>query len=193
MSYFGFNKGSVMDLSNELQQKILAKLGLVDWRRAAVLVPYFIENNEAHLIFTQRTDVVEHHKGQICFPGGMQDHAEETLWETALRECEEEIGLNRDLISFVTELNPQITPTGFLVTPFVGHIQKPSQWNPNPSEIASIFSVPVSHLKDPQNSRFVTRTWENVEFFEPHFAYQHHDIWGMTGRVVCDFLEKISV
>lgn len=182
-----------MDLTHEWQQKILTKLGLADWRRAAVLVPYFIENNEPHLIFTQRTEIVEHHKGQICFPGGMQDHPGETLWETALRECEEEIGLKREAISYITELKPQITPTGFLVTPFVGLIQKPqttSEWKTNPSEIASIFSVSVSHLKNPQHSRFLNRSWEGMEFIEPHFTYLHHDIWGMTGRVVCEFLEK---
>lgn len=178
-----------MDLSEELQQKILKSLGRSQWMEAAVLVPYFKENNDKHLIFTKRTDHLEHHKGQICFPGGVKDHEGESLWETALRECEEEIGLKRELITLVTQLKPQITPTGFLVTPFVGEIKKPENWISNPSEIAEIFSVPVSHLKDPKNSRFVTRTWENVEFFEPHFEYLHHDIWGMTGRVVCEFLE----
>ena len=181
-----------MELSEALQQKILDKLGLQEWRRAAVLVPYFKENGDAYLLFTQRTDVVEHHKGQICFPGGMRDHENETLWETALRECEEEIGLDRHRVTLIKELKPQITPTGFLVTPFVGEIQKPVEWRANPDEIASIFSVPVSHLKNPHNSRFITRTWDGVEFIEPHFSYQHHDIWGMTGRVVCDFLESTN-
>ncbi len=181
-----------MDLSQELQQRVLQAIGRASWMEAAILVPYFQEGNQKHLLFTKRTEAVEHHKGQICFPGGVKDPGE-SLWETALRECEEEIGLARQCVSLVKELKPQITPTGFLVTPFVAQIQKPETWVSSPSEIAEIFSVPVLHLKDPQNSRFLTRTWEGVEFLEPHFSYLHHDIWGMTGRVVCDFLEMVTL
>lgn len=160
-----------------------------DWTDAAVLIPVFRDGGEDRIILTKRTEVVLHHKGQICFPGGARDPGDATLWETALRECQEEIGLDPRQILLIRELARQYTPTGFRVTPFVGEVKSPLIFTPNPNEIAEIFSVPFSHFQDRRNLKVLKKEWEGRTFFDPHIIYGEHEIWGMTGRVICDLFE----
>jgi len=159
------------------------------WIDAAVLVPVYRERDKDFLILTKRTEEVLHHKGQICFPGGARDLADCSLWETALRECQEEIGLDPNQISLVRELGQQYTPTGFRVTPFIGQIARRSAFTPNPNEIAAIFSVPFSYFKDGTNVRFLRKEWQGQVFMDPHFTFEGHEIWGMTGRVLCELFD----
>ena len=158
-----------------------------DWVDAAVVLPVLKDGGEDHLILTKRTEVVLHHKGQICFPGGARDPDDKSLWETALRECQEEIGLDPSQVALVRELGRQYTPTGFRVTPFVANIQPPVIFKPNPNEIATIFSVPFSHFRERSNIRIIRQKWEGREFLDPHIVYQGHEIWGVTGRILCEF------
>lgn len=172
-----------------LKSKILETLHRDQWMEAAILVPCFQKDKEPHVLLTRRTEEVLHHKGQICFPGGARDAADKNLWETALRETQEEVGLAPDKVTFIRELKQQITPTGFQVTPFVASIEIPEAWTPNPNEIAEIFSIPISHLREPKNVRIIKKTYNDIEFLEPHFTYLSYDVWGMTGRVMCELLE----
>lgn len=160
-----------------------------DWIEAAVLVPCLTVDGQDHLILTKRTEDVLHHKGQICFPGGACDPGDKSLWETALRETREELGLDPARVKFLKEMPRQYTPTGFRVTPFVGRIDAPAVWSPNPVEIAAVFSVPFSHLRDPANLRLLKKVYEGREFLDPHFIYEGHEIWGMTGRILCELFE----
>jgi 8-oxo-dGTP pyrophosphatase MutT (NUDIX family) len=159
------------------------------WVDAAVMIPVYRRNGEDHVILTKRTDTVLHHKGQICFPGGASDPGDATLWETALRECQEEIGLDPARVALVRELGRQYTPTGFRVTPFVGQVGEPLVFTPNPNEIAAIFSVPFSYLSDPKNVHFLKKEWEGRRFIDPHIVFEEHEIWGMTGRILCELFE----
>ena len=160
-----------------------------EWRDAAVLIPYYEKSGDKHIVLTRRTDKVGHHKGQIAFPGGAADPEDETLWDTATRETEEEIGIPRRNIELVKKLRPQVTPTGFHVTPFVGKIEAPRQWHLNPIEIAELFTVPLTHLLDPKNLEIRTIEFQGREYPDPHFSYGDRIIWGMTGRVLFEFLE----
>lgn len=160
-----------------------------DWVDAAVLIPCFQEGGEDFLVLTKRTEEVLHHKGQICFPGGAKDPADVSLWETALRECQEEIGLDPRQITLVRELERQYTPTGFRVTPFIGRLERRQAFTPNPNEIDSIFSVPFSHLRDPNNVQFLKKEWQGHVFIDPHFLFEGHEIWGMTGRILCELFD----
>ena len=157
---------------------------------AAVLVPLFKKKGEEHLIFTKRAETLRLHKGQICFPGGVQDPSDANLQVTALRETQEEIGLACDLITIEKQLRPVYTPTRYEVTPFVGIMPDDieSQLVANPSEIDHIFSVPLSHLKNPQNVRYEDREYEGQVYSLPFFSYKDYVIWGMTGRVLVEFL-----
>lgn len=159
------------------------------WVNAAVLIPCVRQDGEDFLILTKRTNDVLHHKGQICFPGGAVDPRDRSLWETALREAQEEIGLDPTRVTLVKELGRHFTPTGFCVTPFVGQVEPPIVWRPNPIEIAEIFAVPLSWIRDPRNLRIEKKSWKGGEFLDPHFVYEGREIWGMTGRILLDLVE----
>ena len=164
------------------------KLESEHWMDAAVLVLQHEIEGEAQLLFTQRTEEVLHHKGQICFPGGMVDEGDRSLWDTALRETREEIGVDPSRITRLKELSVQYTPTGFRVTPFVATIEVPQVWSPNPYEIASIFSVPISHLKDPSHFKLLKKEYQGESYIDPHFTFGQHIIWGITGRILSEYL-----
>lgn len=159
------------------------------WVEAAVLIPVYEENGEDFLILTKRTEAVLHHKGQICFPGGARDPGDASLWETALRESQEEIGLDPRKVKLVRELQHQCTPTGFRVTPFVGRLERRAALTPNPNEIEAVFAVPFRYFQDGKNVAFLRKEWEGRVFIDPHFRFEGHEIWGMTGRVLCDLFD----
>lgn len=160
-----------------------------DPQPSAVLVPLFVENGDVSVLLTKRTEQVAHHKGQICFPGGVCDKNDNSLWLTAVREAREEIGIEPDVITEVGKLDVVVTPTGFVIHPFVATINPPGTFRPNPEEIEEIFFVPVSHLADARNLTFVSRTWFGRTYQDPVFTFRGREIWGATGRILVDLLE----
>ncbi len=156
-------------------------------RLAAVLLLQYKKEGEDSLIFTRRTEEVEHHKGQISFPGGAADPDDASLWQTALRETNEELGIDAQLIQQQQELAPRLTPTGFKVTPFVGTLSAPPEWNCNRFEIAEVFSVPCAHLQNQANLTWRSRQLDTFEYIDPLFTYRHYEIWGLTARILCEF------
>lgn len=160
-------------------------------KRAAVLIPVFKKDGEYHLLFTRRTDLVEHHKGQISFPGGRQDPEDQDLLTTALREAEEEMGIHKEDVRILGELDDICTVTDFCVSPFVGLIPYPYPFRPNPHEIAEIIEVPLAALLDPERLRrefreHAGRTW-------PVYFYRHgrHTIWGATASILKQLLDLL--
>lgn len=158
-------------------------------REAGVAVLCHDDQGEIKIILTKRTEQVAHHKGQICFPGGVKDDVDTSLWETAIRESWEEIGVGADQVKLVGELGQVVTPTGFSITPFVGWLAGPLTFTLSSDEIAEIFSVPVSHLLDPANFQYVTRVYDGIKVQDPVFTYGDHHIWGATGRIIKDLLD----
>ena len=159
-------------------------------KEAAVLVLTYHKDHDHHLVLTKRTEQVEHHKGQICFPGGVKDEKDCDLWETALRETKEELGVNPDQVTFLGKLNQVITPTEFRITPYVASLVCLLPWQPNPTEINQVFSISFSHLYNPQNFCLQKKVYSGVEYDDPLFTYGEHHIWGATGRIIVDLLEK---
>jgi 8-oxo-dGTP pyrophosphatase MutT (NUDIX family) len=160
-------------------------------REAAVLIGV-ISEPEPTLIFTRRTETLSSHKGQISFPGGSIDHGDESPIAAALRETEEELGLDPTLVKVLGELDE--TPTfvsGYTVTPVVGWIDSRPTLTPNPAEVADVLLVPVAALNE--DSRH-----------EPGFSYQGRTfpteawivdgevIWGLTARLVRLFLYALA-
>src|SRR5262249_1455110 len=135
-----------------------------EWIEAAVLVLCYPYQGQDYLVLTRRTEEIPHHKGQVCFPGGVRDPVDRSLWDTALRETHEEIGLAPSQVTWVKELHQQFTPTGFLVTPYVGRIREPIVWTPNPFEISEIFSVPFDYFRDRKNLHIFNRTYQGREY-----------------------------
>jgi 8-oxo-dGTP pyrophosphatase MutT (NUDIX family) len=163
----------------------------VPYREAAVLIPIFFKNNSAHLLFTKRTDKVEHHKGQISFPGGVRDAEDKDLLHTALRETEEEMGIQADDITILGKTDTFLTNTNYLVTPYVGFFTYPYTYQINYDEISKVIEVPLAHLLVPEI--FETRIMKRGGFtWRVHF-YQYHEesIWGVTGFLLSNFLHIV--
>src|SRR3954451_7022511 len=114
---------------------------------AAVLVPLYVDRGALHAVFTKRRDDLSHHAGEISFPGGRQDEPEEDLRATALREAQEEIGLDPGAVDLVGALPPVGTfVTGYRVFPFVGLIEPGHTWRPQATEVAQVLEFTLQDL-----------------------------------------------
>ncbi len=159
---------------------------------AAVLVPLLWQDDEWHLLFTRRTERVESHKGQVSFPGGACDEGESTPEETALREANEEIGIQPRAVHLLGRLANMITITGFRVTPVVGVIPWPAVFRIGEHEVARVFTIPLLWLADKRNR------WEFNMFGRSRtlIAYHPYDgelLWGATARMTVDFMKVLDL
>jgi len=161
-------------------------------RRAAVLVPLFCEGGEAHVLFTRRTETVEHHKGQVSFPGGAADRQDSDAKATALRETEEELGIPTDRVQVLGMLDDLFTPvSGFVITPVVGTIPHPFPLRVNGAEIAEVFAVPLAVFRDPGRLRMEHRERGGERIDVYFYDYAPHEIWGVTARIMKGFIDAV--
>lgn len=161
--------------------------------RAAVLLPLYDTGNEPHIVFTKRSELVEHHKGQISFPGGAHDAEDPDLAHTAVRETFEEIGVSMDHVELLGQLDEMITISNFLVRPFVGRITEPGPYPFAHSEIevAEILEVPLSHLRDESNVLAEQRVYQGRDVTMYSYTFRDHVIWGATARILHQFLDLL--
>jgi 8-oxo-dGTP pyrophosphatase MutT (NUDIX family) len=159
-------------------------------RRAGVLVPLFVRDRTLWIVFTRRTETVEHHRGQISFPGGAEEPDDDDLSRTALRETEEELGVRASDVVLLGRLSPMVTVTDFYVEPYVAALPQPYVFTPAESEIAEVVEVPVAALRDPaiKETRFLPGRDEPVLFYR----YGNHVIWGATARMLAELLEALE-
>jgi 8-oxo-dGTP pyrophosphatase MutT (NUDIX family) len=163
---------------------------------AAVLVPLAWWKGEWHLVFTQRTETVEHHKGQVSFPGGGCDPQEITPEQTALREAEEEIGLKAGDVRLLGRLNELLTITRFRVTPVVGVMPWPYEVNLEEAEVERVFTIPLNWLAQPGNWEEQTVTPEGVQRSFLVISYHPYDgeiLWGASARITHNFLAILGL
>lgn len=160
---------------------------------AAVLVLIHQRNGDANVIFTQRTNHVEHHKGQMCFPGGACDDEDDGCEQTALRETYEEIGVNHDHVRIVGHLDDMITISNFRVTPVVGFLvhETAYPYSINDTEVAQVVEVPLAFLMEEANMELEVREHQGREVLVPAFTYKGHRIWGATARMLHQLIELL--
>lgn len=151
---------------------------------AAVLVPVVARPAGLTVLLTQRTDHLHHHAGQISFPGGRVESTDVSAVMTALRETEEEIGLDPERVELLGELAEYRTGTGFSVTPVVGLVHPPFDLRLDAFEVAEAFEVPLSFLLDPANHE--RREMEYEGRMRQYYAvpYQGRFIWGATAGIL---------
>ena len=160
-------------------------------RAAAVLIPIVLEP-EPTLLFTVRTDTVRSHKGQISFPGGSVDETDDSRAATSVRETEEEIGLDPANVRLVGELDTFPTfVSGYVVTPFVGILDREPSLKPNPAEVARVLRVPVASLSN-EIRREPGFTHGERTYPTEAWVWEDHVIWGVTARIVRQFLEILG-
>lgn len=160
-------------------------------KAAAVLIPLIERPDEITVLFTQRTAHLAHHAGQVSFPGGQIEPGDEGPASTALRETEEEVGLERRFVRLIGHLDTYVTRTGFIVTPVVGIVSPPFRFIPDPFEVAEVFEVPLSFLLDPRNHERCSACFEGVERHFYAIRYGRHFIWGATAGMLMNFCDIV--
>ncbi|MBQ83011.1 MAG: coenzyme A pyrophosphatase [Gammaproteobacteria bacterium] len=158
-----------------------------DLPKAAVLLAITAEE-EPELIYTLRSNKVSSHKGEVAFPGGREEEGDLSLADTALREAEEEIGLDRNLVEILGSLDTTVSRYGISVTPYVGIIPPNPNLNESSSEIESYFRVPISYLANDIRHRNDKVTEGGETFFMPAYKYNEYIIWGLTAMITVNFL-----
>ncbi len=162
------------------------------YTQASVLLPLFIKDGHGWILFTKRTTTVEYHKGEVSFPGGVVDEADESLEGTAKREAFEEIGLREDDIEIMGQLDDMPTVSSrFIIHPFVGVIPFPYTFAVNKGEVESLIEVPLRFFLDPSQPRPFSITCEADTFETPAFIYEGVVIWGATERILENFITLI--
>jgi 8-oxo-dGTP pyrophosphatase MutT (NUDIX family) len=159
---------------------------------AAVLVPMVARDGELNLLFTQRTEHLAAHAGQISFPGGGVETADSSRIDTALRETEEEIGLARDHVQVLGALPNYELATGFRITPVVGWIEAPFDTRPDPYEVADIFEIPLAHFLDVQRYQHCEYQFNGRHRHYVAIPYEGRYIWGATAGMLLSLAHVLS-
>ena len=153
-------------------------------RAAGVLVPIICQGNHARLILTKRSSALKHHPGQIAFPGGKQDADDADITATALREAQEEIGLDQANLEVLGLLPSHETVTGFDVTPVVALVKNSFVPRPEAGEVDEVFDVPLSHVMNPALFQIQSRRWRGTQRRYYTVPFGPYYIWGATARIL---------
>jgi 8-oxo-dGTP pyrophosphatase MutT (NUDIX family) len=157
-------------------------------RPAAVIVPIQDVDGEHYLTLIERAATPGPHAGEIAFPGGNITGEDQDALHAALRELEEEIGVSRETVQTIGQLDQVVVAFRYLVTPFVGMLVSPVNFRPRVEEVSAVLSVPVSALLEQDCFSAVPRTDGHPGVIY-HYRYQSFDIWGATARILKQFLE----
>jgi len=166
--------------------------GAVDCRRAAVLFLLYPHDGQLTTLLTVRPSHLPDHPGQVSFPGGARD-AEELVVETALREAQEEVGLDPALVQPLGRLTHiYIPPSHFCIQILVGYAAQRPCFRPNPHEVAQILETPLAHFFGPANVGYEPRLVNGVEHTVPYFAIGPHRVWGATAIAIAELITAIE-
>ena len=174
----------------DLDPDLWERAGVAATRPAAVLVPV-VAHPQPTVLLTVRTPDLPSHAGQIAFPGGKIDPHDETPLAAAIREGEEEIGLDPRLVDPIGYLDLYLTFSGFRILPALVRVAPDHKVTVNPSEVEEAFEVPLSFLMEPANHAQKTRAWRNIERTYLEMPYGDRYIWGITAGILRNLYERV--
>ncbi|MEM8787435.1 MAG: CoA pyrophosphatase [Pseudomonadota bacterium] len=166
--------------------------GAVPLRPAAVLVPLIDRPQGLSVLLTRRSPTLRHHPGQIAFPGGKQDAGDRDLWATALREADEEVGLDPTSVAPMGRLDRHETVTRFDVEPHVGLIPADAPLRIDRREVAEAFEVPLEAVLDAGRYQVHSRLWQGRERRYYAVPYGPYYIWGATARILKGLADRVA-
>lgn len=198
-------------LVSKMKDRIPEVLGNKDFSKFAILLPMIEKDGEVHILFEVRSHQMRSQPGDICFPGGRIDKQDDSEKDTAIRETMEELGIERQQISDVFPLDYIVSPFGMIVYSFAGIIDADVEFRPNPPEVDSLFTVPLSFFleKDPKVYRVnfdiqpeesfpydliaggENYNWRTRQVDEYFYIYEDKVIWGLTAKILTHFMEII--
>ncbi|MBC7235698.1 MAG: CoA pyrophosphatase, partial [Chloroflexi bacterium] len=154
---------------------------------AAVLLLLYPQDGRLFFPLTKRTERVANHKGQISLPGGALEEGDRTLWDTALREAYEEVGVDPGAVEYIGQLTPLYIPAShYTVTPFVGYAPFKPLFVARAEEVAEIIEMPLDLLLDAEAKGKETRMMQGRLTQVPYYAYRGHVIWGATAMILAE-------
>ena len=165
-----------------LQRKLTSNL-----LAAAVLIPIISREESLSVLLTERSPDLKHHAGQISFPGGRMDPQDRDIRATALREAQEEVGIDPAHVEIVGYLDPNPTVTGYAVTPVVALVELRQELIIDPLEVKAAFEVPLPFLLDEGNEELSELEFAGVTVPIAEFNYGHYRIWGATAGMLIEF------
>ena len=170
--------------------KSIPNLGLIP---SAVLVLLYLKNDEVNVLLNKRSETVEHHKNEISFPGGRMDKHDHSLFDTALRETKEEIGVSPDDVNMFGQLDQVETMTGYSITPYVGTIPEKYNFNINSTEVSKLLEIPLFKFNDGTVLRKELRYFNGNWLSKHNYVYEGHLIWGATANIIGNLVKIIDI
>ena len=159
---------------------------------AAVMLLLYRKEGDYCVLLNKRSMTVEHHKGEMSFPGGAKDPEDTDFEDTARRETHEEMGIARDDITILGRLDDNVTRSNFLVKVFVGTIPYPYDFQPSSIEIAEVVEIPLNVLRDPGSWRWDSRLEDGERVAVRSYGYQDHLVYGATAKILDQFIEIVE-
>jgi 8-oxo-dGTP pyrophosphatase MutT (NUDIX family) len=164
-----------------------------DARVAAVLILLYPHNGSIHTILMQRPQYDGIHGGQISFPGGKKEPGDKTIIDTALREAEEETGIDPSTINVINTLTPLFIPvSNMIVTPVLAWTESRPDFTGHEKEVVFLFDVDLSKLFDPDIIKVKPMTVRGEQIEVRYYDYDGHVVWGATAMIIKELLELIS-
>ncbi len=182
----------ILEVRQRLASPAPSRLPPSEAREAAVLVPLFVDAGELWTLLTKRAETLPHHKSQIAFPGGGREIGEDP-WAAALRETEEELGIDTKQVARLGELDEAETPSGFRIIPCVGAVPSDLEPSINEDEIAEVFSVPLLAFAD---FRVIEDRVVKIDGVERVIRVYHlgsRQVWGLTARIMQNLLHRLGL
>ena len=165
-------------------------------RKAAVLVPFLLKDENWHILYTRRTASLPEHSDQVAFPGGRSEPNDVTPQQTALREAREEINLRADHVRVLGQLREIRTITNYCVTPVIGEIPWPYEFQLATDEVSRVFSIPLVWLGNPTNHRIQYRELPPPYSPVPVIYFNEYDgelLWGVSAQITLDLLTALEL
>ncbi|EOB6261130.1 CoA pyrophosphatase [Vibrio fluvialis] len=170
----------------------VAHLKSLSLRKASVLIGFVERPTGLNVVLTKRAAHLKHHPGQISFPGGKYEESDGTLYQTAMRETREEIGIQEDQIEILGQLPELVTVSKFAVTPVLAFISPDYKTLIDANEVEEVFEVPADFLLDRRQLFSNTFQIKNSPHRVFAIPYKHHFIWGMTAQIIQSLQKHIN-
>lgn len=203
---------NIAEIKNMLKNKKTSILFDQQYNQFAVLLPLVMHKNELCLLFEVRAKNLTYQPGEICFPGGQIEVEDSSPAAAALRETSEELGINKNNIEMIGQLNTLLTPFQYRIYPFVALIKENTLLQPTKAEVDELFFIPLDYLLSCQpeisyldinmqpNENFPYHLvpggenypWKSGKYPIYFYTYEHYTVWGITARILHHFIELVN-